>query len=108
VFEDEDLVDLTPELRDVFRARAIPTPKGVAFDKQVLTDDRRFDVPITVICCEFSSAMVRAWVEQDIPFAKELASVKDATYIDLPTGHWPQFTKPAELADALVSAVGKA
>jgi pimeloyl-ACP methyl ester carboxylesterase len=108
VFEDEDLVDLTPELRDAFRARAIPTPKGVAFDKQVLSDDRRFDVPVTVICCEFSSAMVRAWVEQDIPFAKELAAVKDTAYIDLPTGHWPQLTKPAELADAIVSAVGKA
>jgi hypothetical protein len=24
-------------------------------------------------------------------------------FIDLPTGHWPQFTKPAELAAALVS-----
>lgn len=107
VFEDEDLVDLTPELREDFRARAIPTPRGVAFDEQRLSDDRRFDVPVTVICCEFSSAMVRAWVEQRIPFAKELAAVKDASYIDLPTGHWPQFTKPAELADAILSAVGR-
>ncbi|MCD0444062.1 alpha/beta hydrolase [Glycomyces sp. A-F 0318] len=107
VFEDEDLVDLTPELREAFRARAIPTPRGVAFDEQRLSDDRRFDVPVTLICCEFSSAMVRAWVEQQIPFAKELAAIKDASYIDLPTGHWPQFTKPAELADAILSAVGR-
>ncbi|WP_344482335.1 alpha/beta hydrolase [Glycomyces endophyticus] len=108
VFEDEDLVDLTPELREAFRARAIPTPKGVAYDQQVLSDERRFDVPATIICCEFSSAMILAWIEQGVPFVKEPAAVKDVTYIDLPTGHWPQFTKPAELADALVSAVGKA
>jgi pimeloyl-ACP methyl ester carboxylesterase len=108
VFEDEDLVDLTPDLRDAFRARAIPTPKGVAYDKQVLTDERRFDVPVTMICCEFSSAMILAWIEQGVPFVKEPASVKDVTYIDLPTGHWPQFTKPTELAEAIVSAVGKA
>jgi pimeloyl-ACP methyl ester carboxylesterase len=107
VFEDEDLVDLDEHLREAFRARSIPTPKGVAFDKQQLSDERRFDVPITVVCCEFSSAMVRAWVEQEIPFAKELAAVKDADYIDLPTGHWPQFTKPAELAEALLSAVDR-
>lgn len=107
VFEDEDLVDLDDDLRESFRARSIPTPKGVAFDKQQLGDERRFDVPITVVCCEFSSAMVKAWVEQDLPFVKELVAIKDISYIDLPTGHWPQFTKPAELADAILSAVGR-
>jgi pimeloyl-ACP methyl ester carboxylesterase len=108
VFEDEDLVDLDDELREAFRARSIPTPKGVAVDRQQLGDERRFDVPITIICCEFSSAVVRAWVEQDLPFVKELTAIKDVSYIDLPTGHWPQFTKPAELADAILSAVGRA
>jgi hypothetical protein len=52
--------------------------------------------------------MILAWIEQGVPFVKEPASVKDVAYIDLPTGHWPQFTKPAELAEALVSAVGEA
>ncbi|MFC3491641.1 alpha/beta fold hydrolase [Glycomyces rhizosphaerae] len=108
VFEDEDLVDLDDELREAFRARSIPTPKNVAFDKQVLGDERRFDVPITLICCEFGSAMVRTWIEQGVPFVKEIATVKDVAYIDLPTGHWPQFTKPAELTEAILSAVGRA
>ncbi|THV23529.1 alpha/beta fold hydrolase [Glycomyces paridis] len=108
VFEDEDLVDLDDDLRAAFRARAIPSPKGVAYDAIALGDERRFDVPITVICCEFASAMVLAWIEQGAPFARELATVKEVQYIDLPTGHWPQFTKPAELADAILSAVGRA
>ncbi|MFY9637101.1 MAG: alpha/beta hydrolase, partial [Cellulosimicrobium cellulans] len=25
--------------------------------------------------------------------------------VDLPTGHWPQFTKPAELSQAILRAV---
>lgn len=108
VFEDEDLVDLTDEIREAFRAAAIPTPKAVAFDKQVLSDERRYDVPITIICCEFPSAMILAWLEGGAPFVKEIAAIKDVSYIDLPTGHWPQFTKPAELASAILSAVGKA
>jgi hypothetical protein len=31
----------------------------------------------------------------------------DVEYIDLPTGHWPQFTKPAELGRAIVHAVDR-
>jgi hypothetical protein len=28
----------------------------------------------------------------------ELAKIGSVEFIDLPTGHWPQFTRPAELA----------
>jgi pimeloyl-ACP methyl ester carboxylesterase len=38
----------------------------------------------------------------------ELARIKDVEYVDLPTGHWPQFTKPAELGAAIQAAVGRA
>ncbi|HPM53214.1 MAG TPA: alpha/beta hydrolase, partial [Rhodoglobus sp.] len=31
--------------------------------------------------------------------------VRDYELVDLPTGHWPQFTKPAELAVAIRTAV---
>src|SRR4051812_12836849 len=45
LFEDEDLVDLTDDLRAMFRARAIPQPRGVAQDRQQLNDERRYEVP---------------------------------------------------------------
>jgi pimeloyl-ACP methyl ester carboxylesterase len=35
----------------------------------------------------------------------ELAAMRDVEYVDLPTGHWPQFTKPAELGQAILAAV---
>jgi hypothetical protein len=31
---------------------------------------------------------------QDHLALRELAKVRDVGYIDLPTGHWPQFTTP--------------
>ena len=37
----------------------------------------------------------------------ELAAVHDVEYLDLPTGHWPQFTKPRELAEAILAAVDR-
>jgi pimeloyl-ACP methyl ester carboxylesterase len=105
LFEKEDLVDLDDDLRAAFRERAIPTPVHVASDRQRLSDERRYDVPATVIACEFSSAQVREWMAQDHPAMRELARIRDVGYIDLPTGHWPQFTKPAQLGQAILASV---
>lgn len=106
VFGDEDLTDLDDELRERFRTIAIPEPAAVANDAQVLKDPRRYDVPVTVISCEFPTAMLREFMAQDHPFTAELAKIRDAKLVDLPTGHWPQFTKPAELGGAIVAAIG--
>ena len=105
LFEKEDLVDLDDDLRAAFRERAIPTPVHVASDRQRLSDERRYDVPATVIACEFPTAQLRDWLAQDHPAVRELAKIRDVGYVDLPTGHWPQFTKPAELGQAILASV---
>ncbi|GAA3309398.1 alpha/beta fold hydrolase [Nonomuraea dietziae] len=105
VFGAEDLTDLDDELRERFRATSIPQPVGVATDKQVLRDPRRYDVPITVITCEYPAETVRELTANGHPYTAELAKVRDAKIVDLPTGHWPQFTKPAELGAAIVEAL---
>jgi pimeloyl-ACP methyl ester carboxylesterase len=108
MFEEEDLVDLDEGLRAKFRSIAIPEPVGVTSDKQVLSDDeRRYDVPVTVIACEFSSEMMRAWMSEGHPYVAELTRIKDVELVDLPTGHWPQLTKPRELAAAILAAVDR-
>src|SRR5919108_2183684 len=108
LFDDEDLVDLDDELRAAFRERAIPSPARVASDRQQLSDERRYDVPVTVIACEFPSAMLREWMAQGQSYVRELAKVRDVTYVDVPTGHWPQLTRPEELGRAILDSVGPA
>jgi pimeloyl-ACP methyl ester carboxylesterase len=105
-FEEEDLIDLDDELRAKFRAQAIPSPAHVAIDPQQLVDERRYEVPITVISCEFPSSEIRKLIEQDDPYVRELARVRDVDYVDLPTGHWPQFTRPEELGRAILASLG--
>lgn len=105
VFEEEDLTDLDGDLRSRFRAMAIPEPTGVATDRQVLRDPRRYDVPITVITCEFPAEMLRDLMAKGHSYTAELAKVHDVTLVDLPTGHWPQLTKPAELGAAIAEAL---
>jgi pimeloyl-ACP methyl ester carboxylesterase len=110
VFGEEDLVDLDEPLRARFREIAIPQPVAVTRDKQVLSDTRRYGVPVTVIACEFSTDMLRGWMAPDHPYSgyvAELTKINDAELVDLPTGHWPQFTRPRELAMAILAAVDR-
>ncbi|RWZ58517.1 alpha/beta hydrolase [Labedella populi] len=107
LFEDADLVDLTDEMRVQFRSRAVPEPLRVASDAQELHDERRYDVPVTVIACEFPSSLLTEWIAGGHPFVAELAAIRDVEYLDLPTGHWPQFTKPTELGQLLLGAVDR-
>jgi pimeloyl-ACP methyl ester carboxylesterase len=105
LFEDADLIDLTDELRAHFRAIAIPEPERVTSDPIRLTDERRYRVPATVICCEFTAEQMRGWMQHG--FGSELLLNDDYELVDLPTGHWPQLTKPAELAATIRAAVDR-
>jgi pimeloyl-ACP methyl ester carboxylesterase len=107
-FEDEELVDLDAAARAAFRERAVPSPKHVTRDPQRLSDERRYDVPVTVICTEFTSEMLRGWIERGLAPVRELTKIRDVTYVDLPTGHWPQFTRPEELGRAILASIGPA
>jgi pimeloyl-ACP methyl ester carboxylesterase len=97
-FSDDDLKDLDEAARAAFRARAIPSPEHVVHGVVHLKDERRWEVPVTAICPEYSSADLRGWIEGGEPSVQEFTRIKDVSFADLPTGHWPQFSKPAELA----------
>jgi len=103
VFEDADLIDLTDELRAHFRAIAIPEPVRVTSDKFVLKDERRRDVPATIICCEFTTDDLAGFVAKG--WMPEVPTLTRAEFVDLPTGHWPQFTRPADLAETILAAL---
>ena len=64
-----------------------------------LADKRRHDVPVVLICPEFTPAQAREWIEQgEVP---ELATSKEVWYIDIDSGHWPMISAPDELARLL-------
>jgi pimeloyl-ACP methyl ester carboxylesterase len=104
-FEEEDLADLDEDARARFRERAIPAPARASSDPQQLADERRYEVPITVISTEFSSEMLQSWIARDLEPVREFSRIKEVEYIDLPTGHWPQFTKPEDLARTILEAI---
>ena len=105
VFEPEDLIDLDDELRSHFRAIAVPEPKGVAQEPTRLDNEARFAVPVTIIACQFPAALVQQAIGNARDWAAEVAGMQHLEFIELPTGHWPQFTKPRELAQSILTAI---
>jgi pimeloyl-ACP methyl ester carboxylesterase len=101
-FEGPDSADLDEQQRERIAAAAIPVPEGVAKGIVHLRDERRFDVPVTLICPEYSPAEARAWIDGgEIP---EFSKARSIEYVDIDSGHWPMFTRPAELARLLAEA----
>jgi len=95
---DENLDGLTEEQLETFRSRAVPEPGGVLREALPLTNDARRDVPSTVICTGFSSEQVKAAVEEGYAWLAGLTELRDVTWVDLPTSHWPMWSRPRELA----------
>ena len=101
-FEGPDSADLDEEARGSIASAAIPVPEGVTRGVVHLADERRFDVPVVVVCPEFTPAQAQEWIGAgDVP---ELAKAKHVEFADIDSGHWPMFSKPAELARLLAAA----
>ena len=71
----------------------------------MVDDPRRFDIPVTIITCEMRQADMERMLAEGHPYFAELAAMKNYDIVDLPTGHWPQFTKPKELAAEILAAL---
>jgi pimeloyl-ACP methyl ester carboxylesterase len=104
-FEGPDSADLDEDTKRRIAAAAIPVPEGVTKGVVHLTDERRFDVPVVIVCPEFTPAEARDWIGAgDVP---ELAKAKHLEFVDIDSGHWPMFSKPDELARLLAEVAAQ-
>ena len=103
---EENLDGLTEEHLETFRRRAVPEPGAALRDAAELTNDARLEVPSTVICTGFTSEQYKEALKEGYSFLAGLAELRNVTYVDLPTSHWPMWSRPQELA-ALIGDVAK-
>ncbi len=95
-FEGPDSDDLDENARATIESMAVPVREGVATGVVELTDDRRFDVPVVLVCPEYTPDQARDWLTAgEIP---ELERARHISFVDIASGHWPMVTRPAELA----------
>jgi pimeloyl-ACP methyl ester carboxylesterase len=105
--ENENLDGLSRAQLETFRDRAVPEPAGPVREAADLTNDARLDVPTTVICTGATSEQVRAWAEGGYAWLGGLSELRDVTWVDLPTSHWPMWSRPRELAE-IIAGVAQA
>ena len=99
--EGENLDGLTEDQRATFRRRAVPEPAGVLREGAELANDARLDVPSVIIATGATSAQYQEWAKEGYEFLAGLAEIRNVAWIDLPTSHWPMWSKPRELAEII-------
>jgi hypothetical protein len=107
--EGENLDGLSEAQKETFRERAVPVPGGVLRESIELTNDARRDVPSTLIATGFTSDEYKTYAtEEPVPsWLAGISELRNATWIDLPTSHWPMWSKPKELAE-IIATVARA
>jgi pimeloyl-ACP methyl ester carboxylesterase len=100
---EENLDGLSEERKETFRRRAVPVPGGVLREKVELTNDARRDIPSTLICTAFTAEQYQTYAREhpDWSFLAGVPELRNATWVDLPTSHWPMWSRPQELARAI-------
>jgi len=99
--EEENLDGLSEEQKETFRRRAVPQPGGVLREAAELADEARFDVPSVLVCTGFTSEQVKTAADEGYAWLGGLAELRDVTWVDLPTSHWPMWSRPRELATVI-------
>src|SRR5690625_3605171 len=98
-FEGPDSADLGQKAKDRFADQAVPVPAAVTKGLVHLADERRYDVPVVLICPEYSVQDAQAWLAAgQMP---ELTKARQVDFVDIDSGHWPMLSRPQELAQLL-------
>jgi len=101
------LEGLSAEVLERFRARAVPEPGPVLRQPVELTNEARRNVRTTLVCCSIPGAQVLELARAGHAMFAEVAELEHLDVIDLPTGHWPMWSRPRDLAMAIDAAVSQ-
>lgn len=102
--EQASLEGLSSQVLERFRARAVPQPGPVLRQPVELTHDARLQVSTTLVCCSIPSAQLMELAVAGHPMFAEVARLAHVDLIDLPTGHWPMWSRSGDLAQVIAAA----
>ena len=94
VSAEENLDGLSEDQLETFRQRALPEPGGVLRDTLELTNDARLDLPSTIVCTGYTSEQYKEAMGEGYAWLAGLQEVRNLTWVDLPTSHWPMWSRP--------------
>jgi pimeloyl-ACP methyl ester carboxylesterase len=98
--EGNELSGLGEAERQLMRERAVDQPFGTTTQPVRLTNPAREAVPKIGIWCSLTVEDVQGMIVAYPEVCSELAK-PGWQFIELPTGHWPMFSRPRDLAELL-------
>ncbi len=107
---EENLDGLSEEQKHAFRERAVPEPGAMIRESVELTNDARRDIPSTFICTGFTAEQYQTYAREhpEWAFLAGIPELRNTTWIDLPTSHWPMWSRPQDLATIIGDVAEKA
>jgi pimeloyl-ACP methyl ester carboxylesterase len=107
---EENLDGLTEAQQERFRQRAVPVPGAILRGTYEFTNDARRDIPSTIIATSYTAEAYQTYAKEhpEWSFLAGIPELRDITWIDLPTSHWPMWSKPREIADIIGDVANRA
>ena len=107
---EENLEGLTEAQLETFRERAVPVPGNILRAQYTFTNDARRDIPSTLVCTGFTADQYRTYAGEhpEWTFLAGIPELRNTTWVDLPTSHWPMWSKPTELSAIIGEVATKA
>jgi len=100
---EENLDGLSEEQLVTFRDRAVPVPASLLRDEHEFTNEARRDIPSTIIATGYTAEDYQKYAREhpDWAFLAGIPELRNVTWVDLPTSHWPMWSRPKELAQLI-------
>jgi pimeloyl-ACP methyl ester carboxylesterase len=103
-FDDEMVADLDDELRTRIREGSVSSPVHAVTDGLTFGRDALYDVPVTMVTAEYDSKQLQEWIDAGESGTEEMAALRNAEWVDLHSGHWPQFSRVDDAARVIIEA----
>ena len=99
--QGDNLKDLTSKDKKHIEKLATPQPFNASRQKLSLKNKARRKLPKVVILTSFTATQAKEMIDSGNPLFREMND-PNLTFIELPTGHYPMFSRPAELTKILL------
>ena len=100
--QGNNLKDLTAEDKKHIEKLATPQPFNASRQKLSLQNKARRKLSKIVILTTFTAAQAKEMIDSGNPLFHEMED-PNLTFVELPTGHYPMFSRPNELAKILLA-----
>jgi hypothetical protein len=100
--QGNDLRELGEVERQLMRERAVDQPFGTVTQAIRYTNTEAAMLPRTAIWCSLTVEEVQGLIAS-YPDMCSTLTTPGWQFIELPTGHWPMFSRPRELAELMAS-----